>query len=98
MCIVRVRERVREMPYTADVCERCLKTVIKRNEEDSSDVVTRRGEFVFLCDTIGKRPMLTFDGEKFCLECFVEMIKEWTGKKMKVRRVRKGGEEKWESM
>jgi len=71
----------------ADKCNRCGKTVIKRYNSDSSDMVLTEDSFLYLCDTIrgeSCRPSLSlreYYGEDkqhhYCLNCLSEVIHEW---------------------
>ncbi len=81
------------MKYFADVCHRCGTKVVKRAENDSSDMVKTCDSFLYMCDVKpgeACRPCLQLrdfspdSARMYCLDCLLNEVSEWI-KKMKER-------------
>ena len=72
----------------ADCCERCGKTVVKRGQSSSSDMVmVRGGSFLYMCDLQRgelSRPSMSLGvigdqgaAKEYCPDCLLAAVTEW---------------------
>lgn len=65
-----------------DVCDKCLRAVIKTDEAGSSDMIAvKQLELLYLSDEYLplklSRPSLSIIEGRYCPDCFLKMIEDW---------------------
>ena len=71
----------------ADVCDRCGRVAVKKQQGESSEMVVLLQEtsttLIYLGDILpgeSTRPTFRLDGKAFCPDCYLAEITEWVGK------------------